>query len=436
MRIACRARWIGGTLGFWCLALPFMAGPLPAGEGEAAWQKVDTEEQLLKDTHQIMTPGLFDRGAVTKVAFPVDGTPVEIKLPHEGVGADGKPRPPLQGALRQRAIWLDLDGDKKPGAKEISAIGPDGDAGPFAYAASYADGASGIYTFKLQATRVAGEFLIVRLCARVARPTKKNAVVLIDDDGNGLYNDVGRDAILVDTQPVSYLGRQMYLGEQLFELVVHPSGTTIELRPMAHYQAGRVNLFKEYTYPQKAENLRIHTVIAQGTDASFGFSPQQPTRDLPVGAYDLVFALFERATERVYMLKGDKTSFSVDANKEVTVKWGGPIRANFTATAAGPEISLSPPSFVGVAGESYFPSDYRKIPFYGYLNVYQKDRRGNLSDRTENKATDKFPYDANGELKPLVFEYRRNDELQLAIEYRSGILGPVRGERRLSHNPR
>ncbi len=422
---------IGGLLGVCGLALPLLAG-----EGDAAWRKVDTEEQLLKDAYQIMTPGLFDRGAVAKVAFPVDGTPVELNLPHEGADADGKPRPVLRGALRQRAIWLDLDGDKKPGGGELSAVGPEGDAGPFAYSASYDDGTTGIYTFKLQATKVAGEFQVVRLCARVARLTQKNTLVLIDDDGNGLFNDLGRDVILVDTQPVAYLGRHMFVGDQLFELVVHPGGKMVEVRPMAYYQTGKVTLFKDYIYPQKADNLRIHMVIAQGTDASFGFSPTQHVRDLPAGAYDLVFALFERATERVYMLKGDKTSFSVEANKEVSVKWGGPIKADFTVAAAGKEITLSPPVFTGAAGERYIPSDYRKIPFYGYVSVYQKDRRGNPSNRTEQKATDKFLYDARGELKPLVFEWGRSEELQLAIEYRSGILGPVRGERRLSHNPR
>jgi hypothetical protein len=431
MKANYRVALVLGLLGAWFVGLR-----VAAGESDAAWQKVDTEEQVLKDVQQILTPGLFDTSGVAKVAFPVDGTAVELNLPHEGAGADGKARSVLKAALRQRAIWVDLDGDGKPGGKELSAIGPEGDTGPFAYMASYADGTSGVYTFKLQATKTVGEFRIVRLCARVARPTKQNTVVVIDDNGNGLFNDLGRDAILIDAQPVTFLGRQIYIGDQLFELVVHPGGKTIEIRPMAHYQTGKVNLFKEFTYPQKAENLRIHMVIAQGTDAAFGFSAQQPVRDLPVGAYDLVFALFERSTERVYMLKGDKTSFAVEANKEVSVKWGGPVEAQFTVTSAGHEITLSPPTFTGQAGELYVPSDLRKIPFHGYLSAFLKDRRGNPTDRTDSRATDKYSYDANGDLKPLVFDYRKSDELQVAIEYRSGILGSVRAEKKLSFTVR
>lgn len=415
------------------LCLAFAAAH--AGE-DATWQKIETTEQVLREIDQVLTPGLFNQSQVALVTFPANGAVIELPLPHEGNDAQGNPRFALKGALRQNAIWLDLDGDGKPGNRELTAVTQAGTTAAFSFPTGYADGTSGTYTFKLQTAKKPGEFRIVRCCARVARVDKKHTIVLIDDNGNGLYNDIGQDALLIDQQPVTFLGRQIYLDSELYELLVHPGGTTIEIRPMAHYQVGTVDLFKSYTYPQKAENLRIHTVIVQGAETSFSFSPQFASRPLPTGAYDLTFALFERSTERVYMLKGTKTSFTVEANQETSPKWGAPIELRFNVDSDGRHVTLSPPTFFGVAGENYIPADLQKIPFYGAINIVDRNRR-NPRNPVQTTPQDsrfmmKYTYEPNGDVKPLVFEQLKSEQLDADVDYKSGILGPVHGEQSIN----
>ena len=420
------------TVGACLIVCSLFAPSLRAGDG-GTWRKIATEEQMLRDPRQILTPGLFDQRRVVKVAFPSDGRPVDLPLPHEGNGADGKPRPPLRGALRQRTIWIDLDGNGKPGGKEVSGVSKVGETNLFSYPVSYADGTAGNYAFKLQATKTPGEFNIIRHCARVARIDKKqHTVVLIDDNGNGLYNDLGCDAILIDQQPVTFLGRQIYLNDKLYELLVHAGGTMIEIRPVAHYQAGSVDLFKAFEYPQKAQNLRIHTVIVQGKDCAFSFNPQQRVRPLPVGAYDMVFALLERSTERIYVLPGEQTSFQVAANQETTVKWGGPIKMRFTIGSDGRNITVQPPSFVGSAGEKYMPTDWQKIPCRATLSAIRRNPGRHMPEFRDVRSTLKFDFDKSGQLKPLDFEYRQNDVIIIGVTYKSGIMGTVHEEKRLN----
>jgi hypothetical protein len=133
------------------------------------------------------------------------------------------------------------------------------------------------------------------------------------------------------------------------------------------------------------------------------------------------------------MKAGDRTSFAVEANKETTVKWGGPIEARIAVDSDGRNITVSPPAFFGAAGEEYLPSDWQKIPCHGSLSVVRRERRGrHMPERLDLRSTLKYQLDPAGELKPIVFEHLRNDELMIGVSYKSGILGPVRGEKRFN----
>jgi hypothetical protein len=406
----------------------------PEGEG---WIKLNTQDIPLRELKQVLTPGLFNPEVQHVVAFPPDGKAVDLGLPHEGTGKDGQPRPAIQGALKQNTVWVDVNGDGKPDAKELSLIAPDGETGFFTCQASYNDGTEGPYIFKFQATGEAGKFRLLRGMAKQAefsldkdKKDKKHTILLLDDDGNGCFNDIGRDAIFVDDQPANLLGRKILLGGKLFELLVHAGGQMAEIRPLGRVPTGTVNLFRAFTIPQKADNFRLVTVIVAGTDASFSFDFAHRVQELPVGAYDIVFGLLERATETVWIRNGLKTSFNVEANKEAAPVWGGPVTANIQVENDGQTITVSKPVYTGVAGETYVPADPRKTATRVYLSVIHKDKRGRV-ERTEQLFAKAYVCLPNGELKPATFEYNRNDELVIMVEYKSGILGAVRAEEHL-----
>ena len=193
-------------------------------------------------------------------------------------------------------------------------------------------------------------------------------MTLFDDDGNGKYNDVGRDSVLVEGQPVCYLGKYMRIGDKLYELLVQPSGATVEIRTAPKdLSLGEIDLFEKYTAPQHAENLKLHTLIVSGPEGAFSFDEAHRTAKVPVGAYNLSFGLFERGRELVYVKNGEKTSFTVLSGQTMQPKWGAPIKVHVTLSSDGEEVMLTPPQFFGALTEEYIPDSARLLPVLAHM---------------------------------------------------------------------
>ncbi|MCZ7644371.1 MAG: hypothetical protein M5U26_03670 [Planctomycetota bacterium] len=409
------------------------AGPLAAGE-ETPWEKFSGEDARFAKVDQILTPGLFDADLQRVVILPPDGTKVDLGLPHDGVGKDGKPRPALfatyRVAGRQAALWVDLDGDGQQEPSEFAPVAEGQELGPFVYQASYEDGTSGPYLFKLQHLGEAGKFRLTRCQAKQFK-VKGQVLLLCDDNGNGRYDDLGKDALLIQDQPVTLLSRQIYLGEQLHELLVHPAGQTIEVRPLANLEFGEVDLLHLFKSPQKSENLRFLTLIVQGKDGAFPFDGRLRTRKLPVGAYDLVFGLLERSNELVMLKRGERTSFVVESAKVATPAWGGPVLGVLEVENDGKALKVNAPKFLGQGSEQYIPTDWAKIPVRAqlYFMWYDKLYKAERSDISGNKPFDVLP---NGRLAPVAFEIKTSNEYKVVVEYKSGVLGAVKAEQRVN----
>lgn len=420
-------------------ALPFLglaaaegtpeAPPMP--ENKADWVKVQTTDVPMRDEKQVLTPGLFDRAQMRLINFPVDGKPVDLELPHDGKDKDGKPLPPLMGVYKAGFVWLDLNGNGKQDPRESGPVPSKGAAGPFVWQATYEDGTSGPYTFKLLDVGESGKLALVRMSMKQAKVGKNTQLLLLDDDGNGKYGDLFKDALILAGQPVNLLSRQVYIEGKLHELLVHPAGQTIELRPMEAIPLGAFNLFTSYKPPQKAENLKLHTLIVAGKDGSFAFDRTIQQLELPAGAYDLVFGLFERANETVVLRKGERTSFNVEAGKVATLAWGGPVEARFDLQSDGTAITVGTPTFFGLAGEIYQPLDFKTVNVRASLAMIWLDKRLNNRENFEPSGTKKYEVLDNNDLKPVVFEWMKDDEMQVAVSYQSGILGSVDTKQRI-----
>lgn len=406
---------------------------LYAGE-ESAWEKVPAQDLPLPRIDQILSPGLFDGELRRTVLCPPDGKPVDFGLPHDGTGADKRPYPALMGAYKragaQGFLWLDLNADGKQDPAEALPVKDGQELGPFRWEAHYDDGTSGPYLFKLKHSGEAGHFTVLRAQGKQAR-FKQHAVVLLDENGNGRYDDLGQDAVLVQGQPITFLSRQLYLGDDLFELLVHPAGQTLELRPLPKTEMGEVNLFHMYRPAQKSEALRFHTLIVQGRDGAFSFDDQIKSRMLPAGAYDLVFGLLERGTERVILKRGERTSFTVEPGKIATPAWGGPVAGKLNLESDGKVVKVHKPLFMGQGSEIYLPTDWEKIPLRAalYYIWYDQVYRAERSDVSGNKPYELKP---NGDLAPVEFAIVSSNEYKVVVEYKSGILGTVKAEERVN----
>lgn len=423
---------LGGLLSGEEGAKPTLEQLAPDAPGE--WQKFETRVVPLSQPRQVMTPGLFDTDPQKLIVFPKDGSPADTGLPHGGKNKDGKEYPALMARVQQSFVWVDLNGDGKPTSEETQPVRPDGLSGPFGCELHYEDGTSGQYSFFLRVVVEREKFALVR-CAARAFEFQGQKVVLLDDSGNGRYDDAGQDVVIAGNGAPCFLGKYLKLGEKFYEVLVHAAGATVELRAAGKLETGTVDLFGKYKPPQKAENLKIHTVIINGPQGSFAFDDRQRSGVVPAGAYDLASGLFERAKEIVYMKKGERTSFTLAAGQTVAPAWGGVIKAKFEVTSEEKGITVSAPQFFGAATEQYFPEHFRIVPVTVSIAQVFTDRM-KLERRTPfgSKRYDVLP---SGELSPVVFKpYRSSpDEYEISVDYNSGIMGSVTGKQRLDYVP-
>ncbi|HYG75793.1 MAG TPA: hypothetical protein VEK08_12380 [Planctomycetota bacterium] len=423
----------------------------PAPEPPAEWQKIETKNVLLPQPRQILSPGLFDAELQRIIDFPKDGAAVDLGLPQEGKDAAGKPFVPLMARLAQGFIWVDLNGDGKSSNDETRRISPDGYTDPVSCELHYADGSKSEYSFRFKSLVDNEQYALLRSCAKTFELDGKK-VVLLDENGNGKYNDTDKDGILIGEGPVSFCGKYIAVGTRFYELIVHEAGTVVEVRPAPKTMAtGTVDLFEKFKIPQKSENLKIHMLIVAGPEGSFSVDDKRRTVKVPAGAYDLVFGLFERAKEVVYLKKGEKTSFNVIAEKTATMAWGGEVKAKFDIQSdVQPEprpgtkvddknkteeknIWVGVPSFFGEGSEQYIPENFRTIPVNVNLARVFTDRM--KLDRKEPAGSRRYDVLPNGQLKPVTFKPSgtTSGEYEVAVTYASGIMGSVTSRQRYNY---
>ena len=433
------------------------------------WEKIETKLLPLA-TRQILSPGLYDRTLMNIVSFQPPPPPIvppvapgnknpampavppipvppappalplgpppppTLKLPRFGLDKNGKPRAPFVARFAQEFIWVDFDGDGKPGPGETQHIGADGYSDPFTCELFYEDGTTAKHAFRFKTIADKDQYALIRASARVFDFRGKR-IMLLDDDGNGKYNDAGRDAVWVEGQPVCFLGKHIQIGDALFEIIVHQSGGTVEIRPAAKdLLLGSIEPFEKYVSTQRSENLKLHTLIFSGSEGSFACDETHRSVPAPAGTYDMVFALFERTNETVFLKKGAKTSFNVIPKAAAQPKWGGPVKAHFSLTSDGEEVTVGAPHFLGIGSEEYIPEYGHALPCTARVSMVFRDRAHLDIESYVSFASHKFETLPNGDFKPLAFKRYRNvsDEYEAAVEYTSGILGRVDGKERLA----
>ncbi|HLX60297.1 MAG TPA: hypothetical protein VKX17_03340 [Planctomycetota bacterium] len=412
-------------------------GAAPPEPLEAEWRKIETKPAPINAVqlpYLVMTPGAFDKSLFHIITFPVNGAAVDTELPHFGNDKDGKPHPALMAKYAQGTIWIDFNGDGKADSKETRAIKQDGWTDPFTCELFFEDGTSSNYTFRIKQIAEKEKYQIVRFEAKSFQYNGKT-VTIFDDDGNGKYNDAGRDSVLVEGQPVCLLGKYMQIGDALVELIVHASGSTVEVRPAPKDLAlGAINPFDKYVSPQNSEDLKIHTLIFSGPEGAFSFDATHRTAKVPVGAYDLSFGLFERHKEIMYVHKGEKSSFNVTANVVSQPAWGAKVKIKFTITSDGEEVTLSAPHFIGQMSEEYFPELGKALQGSARLTMVYHDRTHFDIEQLQQFGQHKLDLLPDGDFKPTVFKRYRNynDDYEGIMEYTSGIIGRVEGKERFS----
>ncbi|MBL7008675.1 MAG: hypothetical protein ISR76_06730 [Planctomycetes bacterium] len=242
-------------------------------------------------------------------------------------------------ALEGTLLRLDLDGD---GVTDVALEGETASvllrgADGFRYAARLRQGPNG-WVYAASGAMV-GEL-------------DGHRVALIDQDNDGLYGEIGQDAILVGRGKVAtFLGETLSFGGELRSVDASPDGRELRL---ASYrgETGRLNVAGGFDGQGK-----ILSAVVRSSDGRhcFDLARTEGPTTVPAGRYRLESGKIGMATMAVTVGPGGSPAIEVPAGGETTFEWGGPVRAEFGFQRQGDQLAFSPDHiwYFGEGGEQY-----------------------------------------------------------------------------------
>lgn len=177
-------------------------------------------------------------------------------------------------------------------------------------------------------------------------------IAIIDQDNNGRFDDFGTDAILVGkTDAANYLSKIINAGGELYEIEFSEDGSELAYKPYTG-KAGTLNLVSDFESKGK-----LTSVVVRNENGEYSFELSSAKRGmlLPEGLYSIVAGKVEMGKETCLIRTGECKPIRVSEEEPATFAWGGPIRAEFSYTREGEDVTFSPQSlwFFGKAGEEY-----------------------------------------------------------------------------------
>lgn len=177
-------------------------------------------------------------------------------------------------------------------------------------------------------------------------------VSLIDQNNNGIWNEIGTDAMVVGkSNSASYLSRIVNLKGALFLFEASADGSTMSITPYEG-DAGTLNALGGYVSKGK---LSSAVFSSKDGKVSFDLAGAKDGILVPAMEYNLMSGFAEKGVEKVKIRRGKMRPISVKVNEVKTVEWGGPLHMEFDYFRNDPEqVTVNLPSFFGNAEEEYY----------------------------------------------------------------------------------
>lgn len=172
---------------------------------------------------------------------------------------------------------------------------------------------------------------------------------LIDQNNNGVYDEVGVDAMVVGNgDAASYLSKVVQLKDGLYELTVN--GMEISAVPF-NGETGTLDIAKGF-----ASSGKLASAVVRSDDNKMSFELSHGVGTVPVGRYRLAGGLVTKANETVRIGGGKSQLIDVVAGQPAALEWGSDVIAEFNYSRKdGDTIEIEPTAlkFYGRAGEEY-----------------------------------------------------------------------------------
>jgi hypothetical protein len=316
---------------------------LGAGLGLVASASAMTSEQMSSELRH-RAPRQWTIELPDESWFAVSGS---IAIPH--AGGEG-----FAAVLEGTELRLDTDGDGELdrsirataddyGVRRARVVlhGQRADGGEFAYGVRLRDEGAG--------WRWAPGGIMV---GTVETDAGSTLITIIDRNGNGRWNDVGEDAMVIGRgNAACYLSRSVFIAGELWALEVDADGAEIRL---ASYDGPTARLDMTTGFSSSA---RLVSAIVMSIDGSHSFdlAPFDAPIDVPAGSYEIVAGRIGLGQQSVKVGAGRAEPITLAAGAERTFDWGGPVAAEFDYRRQGDEVVFHPDAiwYYGAAGEQY-----------------------------------------------------------------------------------
>ena len=200
-------------------------------------------------------------------------------------------------------------------------------------------------------------------------------VILVDDNSNGAYGDVGADVLYVKGEEPSFFGKIMRLGGELVEARIPDLlGNEFKIRTYEG-EVGSVET-KWKAGKEQPQYLFIRGVDGDVRDAIFRLDLRNPV-EVPVGKYRFYLGFIAKGSGRSQITceirRGKSSDFVVKAGETHTMELGSPFQYQFKVKSEGDDYMLR-----GRDLELYGKSGELYTRFYGevILPKYQLKKQG------------------------------------------------------------
>lgn len=175
---------------------------------------------------------------------------------------------------------------------------------------------------------------------------------IIDQDGNGRFNDVGSDAMIVGTNDhATLLSRVIYVGDSLQNIEISNNGSSFSLSP---FDGPTAEIDMTTTFNSKA-SLISSIIVSDDNQYSFDVGAIVGPVKVPAAKYSVLRGLLGLGEQRVQISAGRMPPFELTPGNTKTFEWGGPIASEFEFARSGGNIQFSADRvwYYGKAGEQY-----------------------------------------------------------------------------------
>lgn len=178
----------------------------------------------------------------------------------------------------------------------------------------------------------------------------KTKIRIIDQNHNGRFDDVGKDAMVIGNgRAASFLSEVVSIDGELRSLKVAADGSKLTWSPFEG-EVGTMSL-------HAVTDGKVMAAVLNSKDGRYSvhLSKHDVAMKVPAGDYELHSGVLSLAGSRVKMQKGRSKSFTVAAQAEQKFTWGGPAKAEFAYAEQGDELVFDPNRiwFYGATNEEY-----------------------------------------------------------------------------------